>query len=138
MAYKAPVNVLNPRVREGTCSFGNGLPEKRFIRRKEDFACGNCNTQVKGNGYTNHCPKCLCSRHVDVNPGDRLSTCHGMMKPITVDLKHGEFVIIHRCTRCGEEKRNIASPEDSKEEILKLAQGLPNGQNNGKRKNRWN
>ena len=26
---------------------------------------------MKGNGYTNHCPKCLWSKHVDINPGDR-------------------------------------------------------------------
>ena len=59
-------------------------PTRRFARTVEDFVCEKCGTQVEGDGYTNHCPHCLWSRHVDVNPGDRKATCKGMMEPVAV------------------------------------------------------
>ncbi|MFA6992594.1 MAG: RNHCP domain-containing protein, partial [Candidatus Gracilibacteria bacterium] len=40
---------------------------KRFSRTIEDFVCEKCGAKVKGDGYTNHCPKCLWSKHVDIN-----------------------------------------------------------------------
>lgn len=88
------------------------MKSKKFQKKVEDFVCQNCGTKVTGSGYTNHCPKCLYSRHVDINPGDRLNPCGGLMKPINIENKSGEFVIIHKCQRCGEEKRNKARPED--------------------------
>lgn len=88
------------------------MSNKKFQKTVEDFWCANCGTEVLGNGYTNHCPKCLFSRHVDINPGDRLNPCGGLMKPINIESKSGEFVIIHKCERCGEEKRNKSKPED--------------------------
>jgi hypothetical protein len=78
---------------------------KKFQRKKEDFVCQNCGTKVKGNGYTNHCPVCLYSKHVDINPGDRLSSCHGLMAPEDFEIKNGEYVIIHRCLKCGLKKK---------------------------------
>ena len=48
---------------------------RRFTRTVGDFVCENCNTSVKGNGYTDHCPCCLYSKHVDINPGDRDCDC---------------------------------------------------------------
>lgn len=83
-----------------------------FQRTKEDFTCEQCGFEVVGNGYTNHCPKCLWSKHVDVHPGDRAATCGGMMEPVEVVLKGGEYNILHRCIVCGFEKRNKASKED--------------------------
>jgi rubrerythrin len=94
---------------------------KKFQRKIEDFVCGNCGAQVTGNGYTNHCPNCLWSMHVDINPGDRQNTCGGMMKPISVEIKSGEYILTHKCAKCGFEKRNKTAPEDNFEEILKLA-----------------
>ncbi|MBI5022769.1 MAG: RNHCP domain-containing protein [Candidatus Magasanikbacteria bacterium] len=88
------------------------MPTKKFQKRVEDFICQNCGIKVTGTGYTNHCPKCLYSKHVDINPGDRLNSCQGTMKPINIETKDGEFVVIHKCERCGEEKRNKANPED--------------------------
>ena len=92
-----------------------------FIKRKEDFKCENCGKEVKGNGYTNHCPACLYSKHVDINPGDRLEGCNGMMKPIGVDKKGGDYIIVHKCIKCGIERRNKVSKEDSFEEIIELS-----------------
>jgi len=60
---------------------------KKFQRQKEDFVCGECGTTVSGTGYTNHCPQCLWSMHVDVNPGDRAAACGGMMEPKKVEKK---------------------------------------------------
>jgi hypothetical protein len=67
---------------------------------------------VVGNGYTNHCPACLWSLHVDVHPGDRAATCRALMAPVQVLYERGELVLVHECTRCGHRKRNRASPDD--------------------------
>jgi rubrerythrin len=82
--------------------------------------CEKCGTFVKGNGYTDHCPKCLWSKHADVYPGDRKSTCKGLMEPVGVDIKHNVYILIYRCTKCGYMTKCKAAPEDDFEEILKL------------------
>ena len=100
---------------------------KKFNRNIENFTCENCGTMVQGNGYTNHCPNCLYSKHVDINPGDRLADCGGLMEPISLEMKNGEYTIIHRCTKCGHTRRNKTSENDNFEAILKLSKsGLKN------------
>lgn len=94
---------------------------QKFQRAKEDFSCERCGSLVRGSGYTNHCPRCLWSKHVDVNPGDRQATCKGLMEPIGVELKHGEYVILHRCVLCGFEKRNKMAKDDNFEAVLRLS-----------------
>jgi hypothetical protein len=42
-----------------------------FTRRRENFTCLRCGTPVRGSGYTNHCPRCLWSRHVSALDDDR-------------------------------------------------------------------
>jgi hypothetical protein len=96
-----------------------------FKKTAENFVCGHCGAEVKGNGYTNHCPRCLWSKHVDVNPGDRASECHGMMKPIGVEIERGEHILTHQCEKCGYKKRNKTAPEDDFDDILKLTPELP-------------
>ncbi|MDD5098776.1 MAG: RNHCP domain-containing protein [Candidatus Colwellbacteria bacterium] len=91
-----------------------------FIKKKENFVCENCGEQITGDGYTNHCPNCLWSKHVDISPGDRASDCFGAMRPIRIELKSGEFVIIHKCDKCGAEKRNKMSPGDNMEVAAKI------------------
>lgn len=91
-----------------------------FRRTIEDFRCGRCGSKVKGNGYTNHCPKCLWSRHVDVHPGDRAATCGGMMEPVRAEETGGERIIIHRCAKCGEERKVKTLPEDSADELVRI------------------
>ncbi len=83
-----------------------------FQRKKEDFICGHCGLFVVGNGYTNHCPKCLWGKHVDIHPGDRASECGGLMKPESFTMKKQEFVVIHRCEKCGFLGKNRLSEED--------------------------
>ena len=43
---------------------------KKFTKIDEEFICENCGAKVEKLGYTcrNHCPHCLYSKHVDVNP----------------------------------------------------------------------
>lgn len=85
---------------------------KRFQKTVEDFDCERCSARVTGTGYTNHCPNCLNSKHVDVFPGDRQNTCGGLMPIVNVEMEHGSMVLIHRCERCGEQKKNKTRPED--------------------------
>jgi len=92
-----------------------------FIKNKEDFVCEKCGTEVLGNGYTNHCPECLWSKHVDIDPGDRANGCGGMMEPIRVEKKGKEYTIIHKCVKCGFEKPNKAVPEDSFQMLVQVA-----------------
>ncbi|MBQ9732477.1 MAG: RNHCP domain-containing protein [Alphaproteobacteria bacterium] len=93
---------------------------KRFSRRTEDFVCEHCNTEVKGNGYTNHCPHCLYSKHVDINPGDRASDCGGLMEPIDIEQKNGGYIVIQRCLRCGFIRKNKITAEDNFEAVLNI------------------
>lgn len=93
---------------------------KKFIKNVEDFTCENCGCKVIGNGYTNHCPRCLFSKHVDINPGDRLAKCGGLMKPIDIQVKKGEFSVIHECLSCNHTKKNRLSKDDNLEILLKI------------------
>ncbi len=84
-----------------------------FTRNIEDFTCERCGTRVEGNGYTNHCPKCLWSKHVDVDPGDRKVDCGGMMEPVSVEREGNEWILTHKCIVCGHTKRNKMSEADN-------------------------
>lgn len=92
-----------------------------FKRTIESFTCEKCKYFVSGNGYTNHCPKCLWGKHVDINPGDRASSCGGMMEPIKVEQKGPKFHLIHKCIKCGLEKPNVVSPEDDFDVLASIA-----------------
>lgn len=91
---------------------------KKFSRCIEDFVCESCGEEVKGNGYTNHCPFCLYSKHIDKNPGDRKNICLGLMEPIAVEEKNKKYIIVHQCMKCGEVKRNQSAENDLFESIL--------------------
>ncbi len=92
-----------------------------FVRKKEDFTCEHCSKAVIGNGYTNHCPECLYSKHVDVDPGDRLAECGGMMKATHIVYERGEWVLTHRCETCGHTKRNKTTTGDNMDVAAAIA-----------------
>lgn len=94
---------------------------KRFQRTIEDFTCENCGARVTGNGYTNHCPNCLWSKHVDIMPGDRANTCQGMMQPIGLETKGGATYLLFKCSRCGHQGRNSTTADDSSDALLAVA-----------------
>ncbi|MFH0943295.1 MAG: RNHCP domain-containing protein [Candidatus Beckwithbacteria bacterium] len=95
---------------------------RHFIKVREDFFCAHCRQPVWGNGYTNHCPHCLYSKHVDeLIPGDRNSPCLGLMKPIGLQIKSGKYIIFHQCETCGKITRNKASKNDNHEKLIKFS-----------------
>ncbi|PJE74511.1 MAG: hypothetical protein COV01_00545 [Candidatus Taylorbacteria bacterium CG10_big_fil_rev_8_21_14_0_10_41_48] len=94
---------------------------KKFQRKVEDFTCEHCGAHVLGDGYTNHCPKCLWSKHVDVNPGDRAEACGGMMRPVA-GIKKGEgYIITHQCQKCGFERNKKLDKEDDFDVFVSLS-----------------
>lgn len=104
---------------------------RRFIAvgRNSPFECVVCGEQVgplRQGSCRNHCPTCLYSVHVDVLPGDRASECGGVLAPVAVEHsgKKG-WVIVHRCERCGEIRRNKAALDDPEQpDCLELLQQL--------------
>jgi hypothetical protein len=89
------------------------------------FTCKNCGRKVSlrapGTHNRNHCPFCLYSVHLDVEPGDRRSTCGGLMEPVGKMLKTGgEEVLVHKCLKCGFERRNRVAGDDSIEKVDNL------------------
>jgi hypothetical protein len=57
---------------------------------------------LRNGSYRNHCPACLWSKHVDVDPGDRAAGCGGLMRPARVDHRGGKgLVVVHACVVCG-------------------------------------
>lgn len=97
-----------------------------FKRTIEDFTCEHCGTAVTGTGYTNHCPKCLWGKHVDVHPGDRAEACQGMMQPIRVEGSSPDYTIVHKCTKCALERRNGVADNDDTTVLLALAEAEGN------------
>lgn len=95
---------------------------KKFIRKVEDFICEKCGNPVKGDGYTNHCPKCLFSKHVDINPGDRLDTCGGLMAPIAVESRKEGYYLTQRCQSCGAQRNIKVRKEDDFDVVVAIAQ----------------
>ena len=105
------------------------MEDKQFRKNDSGFLCKACGREVAPLGYTsrNHCPHCLCSLHVDVNPGDRANSCAGIMDPVSAypDKRTG-YIIVHRCRICGEIKRNKAAyGEDNIDLILALTARQP-------------
>ena len=95
----------------------------RFTKKAEDFICAFCGAYVHGNGYTNHCPKCLSSLHVDIYPGDRAAECHGLMLADHYEQKRGQEYIVHKCVKCGYMHPNKVNPDDNREAIIALSNG---------------
>jgi hypothetical protein len=96
------------------------IKNPKFTKKIEDFVCGHCHKKIKGTGYTNHCPKCLWSKHVDNNPGDRLNSCQGMMKTVDLELKNGHIYLIQQCQRCKQHKRIKTQENDNFDKILAI------------------
>jgi len=93
---------------------------KKFIKNKEDFKCEKCGLFVTGDGYTNHCPNCLWSKHADINPGDRLADCGGMMEPVRSERKGQKENLVQKCVKCGKIKKNRLSEDDNYDKVISL------------------
>lgn len=96
---------------------------RNFKRIIENFICGNCGNKVIGDGYTDHCPKCLWGKHVDEEiPGDRASDCQGLMKPVGAKLKTSNlnFKIKYKCTKCRHVFNVREGKDDDRESLMEL------------------
>lgn len=117
-----------------------GWPAKRLLRRAlgrgddaqvrsnpirvdEAFACLHCGESVDAGGarVRDHCPRCLRSRHVDVVPGDRASSCLGILDPVGLEQLGESWVIAYRCRRCRAAHRCRAHEDD---DVVELARTL--------------
>ena len=96
---------------------------KNFNKLDESFICENCGKNVNTLGYSSrdHCPYCLYSKHVDINPGDRLNKCQGLLIPIDIEKFKDTYKIIYKCDKCGILHKNIAAIDDDFNKIIELS-----------------
>ncbi len=103
------------------------MQQKKFTVINEGFICDICQHQNPPATKTcrNHCQQCLCSKHVDINPGDRAEKCHGILRPSNFIIKGGSLSkIVFTCDRCGTVRKNKPADDDNKETIFILMQKL--------------
>ncbi len=95
---------------------------KRFNMIDENFICENCHKEVSKLNYTarDHCNYCLYSKHVDINPGDRLNECKGLLKPIYAEKYKDTYKIVYKCEKCGETHKNILASDDNFDLLLEI------------------
>ena len=96
---------------------------RKFQRKIEDFTCAHCGQAVQGDGYTNHCPNCLWSRHVDDAPGDRAAECGGLMRPVGTEQRRGGYFVTQECVRCGFRRKNRVG-EHEMAALIRLSRSL--------------
>ena len=100
------------------------MQDKKFKMIDESFTCLNCKQKVNVLRYTarDHCPNCLYSVHLDINPGDRASNCKGILVPKGIEKsKKGDYKILYKCSKCGKETKNIKAFDDNMEKIIELS-----------------
>lgn len=96
---------------------------KRFNMIDEEFICENCGKKISKLNYSarDHCPYCLYSKHVDINPGDRLNNCRGMLEPIGIEKFKNSYKIIYKCKKCNIMHKNITAHDDNIDLIIELS-----------------
>lgn len=102
------------------------IPEIPAVKPPATFRCSHCRLDVPmdapGTRHRNHCPNCLWSRHVDDSPGDRAADCGSAMEPIAISVRgRGEWVLVHRCTRCHEIHLNRVAGDDNPLVLVRIA-----------------
>lgn len=90
--------------------------DSKFRKNDNGFVCKRCKADIKPLGYTSrdHCPICLTSIHIDINPGDRANDCLGVLTPvdIKIDNKKG-YIINYKCEKCKQLHNNKAAKDDN-------------------------
>ena len=96
---------------------------KKFTMIDEKFICENCGNNVEKLKVTarDHCPYCLYSKHVDINPGDRENPCKGLLKPVGIEKHKDTYKILYKCEKCHQEHKNIMAIDDDMNEIIKIS-----------------
>lgn len=113
--------VFSRRARAHSCS-----PMSHKAHVETSFTCIVCKHVVEARGFgtahRNHCPRCLWSRHLDDEPGDRRNPCRSPMEPIAIEVRQdGEWALVHRCAGCGTLKTNRIGGDDHERSLLALA-----------------
>ncbi|MFH9723004.1 RNHCP domain-containing protein [Streptomyces sp. NPDC017254] len=89
------------------------------------FTCVACGLAVSGPADgegRNHCPSCLHSRHVLDRSEGGPSSCRARMSPISVAVpRTGEWMLIHRCVRCGELTSGPVRTDDNQFVLMRMA-----------------
>lgn len=97
----------------------------RFRSDTTELRCVECKQMIFPPGYgteqRNHCPNCLTSLHIDSSPGDRSAECGSKMEAISIWVRKGEWVILHRCKGCGVIHANRIGPDDNEALLVSLA-----------------
>ncbi len=102
------------------CVF-ESVKRRNMVRVRENFVCEKCGERVIGDGYTDHCPKCLWGKHVDGKvPGDRASNCKGLMEPMEAVYEKGKFKISYKCQKCEHEFSVREGKNDDRERLIEL------------------
>lgn len=91
---------------------------KKFKMINDSFVCENCWKKVEKHpewSARNHCPFCLCSKHLDEEfPWDRASECKWLMIPVDIDYKKNKWYMIkHKCIKCWKEMLNKIASDDN-------------------------
>lgn len=96
---------------------------KNFFKNDNEFICENCSKKVDKLNYTtrDHCPYCLYSKHVDINPGDRACECKGLYKPVGIEKYKNTYKILYKCEKCGQNHKNIMAKDDNMDLIIELS-----------------
>lgn len=94
--------------------------------RTDTFACVRCGltvaTYAPDSQRRNHCPSCLHSRHVTDHTESGPSDCQARMTPISIAvLRTGDWMIIHRCTRCQELTSSPVCGDDNQLILMRMA-----------------
>jgi Zn finger protein HypA/HybF involved in hydrogenase expression len=89
----------------------------------ETFICEHCGKEVPKLEYSarDHCPYCLYSKHVDINPGDRANNCKGLLKPIDIEKFKDTYKIIYECEKCHMQHKNIIATDDDMNMIIEIS-----------------
>lgn len=96
---------------------------KTFEKNDNEFSCRVCGKLVPTLKYSSrdHCTKCLCSIHIDINPGDRANTCLGTLVPIEVTTSNKKgYIIKYQCDKCKQFHNNKSAEDDSFKTLLKV------------------
>lgn len=96
---------------------------KTFSKNDNEFICRVCGKSVPvlNSSSRDHCTRCLCSIHVDINPGDRQNDCMGTLIPIEIETSSKKgYVIKYKCEKCGKLHNNKAANDDNFQTILQV------------------
>ncbi|MEV0587998.1 RNHCP domain-containing protein [Nonomuraea sp. NPDC050310] len=96
------------------------------VSRTGTFTCTRCGltvTTLAPDGVRrDHCPTCLHSLHVTDHVQGGPSECRSRMAPISIAvLRNGDWMLIHRCSGCGELTSSPVRGDDNQLILLRMA-----------------